>query len=533
MDFWGQTNLTMARSTSPASLVLLGCRGEAYDITLEEDQNQSRAWDPVPVRGLDVDSRGRAQTGAASSLSTPSSRSPFSSPSPSSPSSPRSLGSPGSPRSPRSLAPLTLTLNVHIVDPAAELAGFPLYVGEGSQTFRWLSLAIAQRHRQMSAPSGRVRQRESIASLPGQLALACMPSGASLDKAVLDRTVGDVAGDPTGAADGHARLRNSVEPDMTISSVLRPGEDVWVTLNKDTGRVSRWHTRYFQSPRKVPRFRAIGESESSTGNKGGRTGGARRKGAGAGAAGSKGSRSGGGGGAGSSGSTEGDRSGGKWKLSRSVWSARVRQADSKAMYDTANAHEAALAADLFHCDRVAKLARSGPVYESIQAALTKWYRAIREIYRLVCCLRSTGGHFALSSIGFATFCAAAGLAGGEGGEQGGGGEGGGESEVLQDKGKGKDRGQGKGKGKGKGEGKAAAVVVSDLDRIFITVNVQTSKKNINNPKAASRFEFVEAIVRMSKLKYVWNTRAPRKSSGVLRILYVACMYSLVYGMLLE
>jgi hypothetical protein len=412
---------------------------------------------------------------------------------------------------------------VHIVDPAAELAGFPLYVGEGSQTFRWLSLAIAQRHRQMSAPSGRVRQRESIASLPGQLALACMPSGASLDKAVLDRTVGDVAGDPTGAADGHARLRNSVGPDMTISSVLRPGEDVWVTLNKDTGRVSRWHTRYFQSPRKVPRFRAIGESESSTGNgngkgKAGRMGGARRKGAGAGAAGLKGSRSGGGGGAGSSGSTAGDRSGGKWKLSRSVWSARVRQADSKAMYDTANAHEAALAADLFHCDRVAKLARSGPVYESIQAVLTKWYRAIREIYRLVCCLRSTGGHFALSSIGFATFCAAAGLADGEGGEQGGGGEGGGESEVLRGKGKGKDRGQGKKKRKGKGEGKAAAGV-SDLDRIFITVNVQTSKKNINNPKAASRFEFVEAIVRMSKLKYVWNTHVRgrrgnrRKSSG--------------------
>eukprot|EP00947_MAST-08B_sp_MAST-8B-sp1_P001108 g1108.t1 len=152
-----------------------------------------------------------------------------------------------------------------------------------------------------------------------------------------------------------------------------------------------------------------------------------------------------------------------WSLARSVWAPRVREADSAAWLDNERTLKKAAMADLAHTHRIEKLVKSNQAaLEELYAVIVMFFPQIWEVYRLASCSGSNCGYHVCSWNNFTDFYVSSG--------------------IVDEK----------------------TAKTADLDRIFVTVNVQKRKEDKNNSKAMTRFEFLEALVRIAMLKFMQN-----------------------------
>eukprot|EP00949_MAST-11_sp_MAST-11-sp1_P004880 g4880.t1 len=152
-----------------------------------------------------------------------------------------------------------------------------------------------------------------------------------------------------------------------------------------------------------------------------------------------------------------------FKLEESCFHARPRETDAKDWYDSKQTLVRACQADLSHAKRVRGLCQPGsegdPEYEELRKALQRNYRVLFYTYKHYCSSDAQFGPFLMTWNAFTKFATRTGLI---------------------DK---------------------RNARLRDLDNIFIAVNAQSEAEEENNSKALTRFEFVEAVVRLAMTRY--------------------------------
>ena len=98
---------------------------------------------------------------------------------------------------------------------------FKQYIGDGTQTFRWLVLAARERLLGMYKLHGKVRYRERCAGIAG----AYIPSSVKSED---PQTDGDF-----------------LKGCNTLNSIVRDGDTIWIEFNQDGGAITKWEQDTF------------------------------------------------------------------------------------------------------------------------------------------------------------------------------------------------------------------------------------------------------------------------------------------------
>ena len=163
-------------------------------------------------------------------------------------------------------------------------------------------------------------------------------------------------------------------------------------------------------------------------------------------------------------------------LSTSVFSGRARVADSKSFFDSDKFYLSVCEADLFYCERLESVVGGKEEWDAIKMALKTSYRFIREAFR-ASVASSTTSTMEMTWLDFTTFAK--------------------KCELFKD------------------EDSDDAFVIRDLDDIWITVNCHVGNEAVDehHVRYLSRFEFMEALVRIAIRKY--DKMSPRTAVQVI------------------
>ena len=148
----------------------------------------------------------------------------------------------------------------------------------------------------------------------------------------------------------------------------------------------------------------------------------------------------------------------QFELDLSVFNERIMESDAASFYETEDVVRKALLMDLKHAHRLQHLFDKSD-FARMQVMLTDHYHLIVNIFKEYCCDHKQHGYFMMSWNSFSKFC---------------------ENTNIIDK---------------------RNCRIRDIDQIFVKVNVQTRGVDQNHMKALSRFEFIEAVVRLANRRY--------------------------------
>ena len=150
-------------------------------------------------------------------------------------------------------------------------------------------------------------------------------------------------------------------------------------------------------------------------------------------------------------------------LETSVFASRAKHADSGSFYDTKEYYDRVCKADIAYCPRIVNLVGGTAAYNRVVELLCDHYRHIREAFRFHVA-QSTAGNFEMSWLDFSAFAKYC--------------------KLIEPR----------------GEHKFG---VGQLDNIWVVVNCHNNNEKVDSHhvRFLSRFEFLEALVRIAMAKY--------------------------------
>ena len=169
-----------------------------------------------------------------------------------------------------------------------------------------------------------------------------------------------------------------------------------------------------------------------------------------------------------------------FQLDSSVFAERKMEADSQDYYETPDMLRKALLEDIKHAHRIKGLFDRND-FGICQSILQDNYLTLSETFRKYCCDEKQNGYFMISWNSFSKWCS--------------------DASIIDKR----------------------NCRIRDIDQVFVKVNAQTRGVDQNHSKALTRFEFIEAVVRLSQRRYRTLSTGPDKLRAFIEKHIIACV----------